>query len=375
LMDIGFDQHRILAIEPHQDSRVGRDLKGGLVLGGLAAWHTHLDKTFTIERAQQTEPGLLGAISACVNDHKNWTSQDLFERGNRALQQAWEAGCTVVRTHIDWVVEAQPLAWVVFEELAKSWKGRIELQRVALLRSEFFETKESAQPMVDRIKLTGGWLGAFVHSSNASQNRMNHLVNHLLDQGLNLDLHLDEEINPDARGIEYLLKSLHDTGATQNHPLISASHVCALSVMPTQKAANLIDGIANAGIEVVALPATNLYLQDQTNPSAPSAPFTPRQRGIAPVHELKRAGVRIRLACDNVQDPFYPWGNYDPFSLMELAAPALQLVNCFDEWADTITAHPVAVNQPANLTLIEGSTMAAWPAATTKRVAIRASNQ
>jgi cytosine/creatinine deaminase len=372
LVDVGCDQHRIVAVEPHLASRVGRNLNGALVLGGLAAWHTHLDKTFTIERAQQTEPGLLGAIAACVNDHKTWTSEDLFERGNRALQQAWDAGCTVVRTHIDWVVEAQPIAWSVFEELAKSWQGRIELQRVALLRSEFFETPLGAQNIVAAIRLSGGWLGAFIHSSNASQIRMDNLVRNLLDSDLKLDLHLDEEINPNARGLEFLLDSLNRFNAMQNHPHISASHVCALSAMPDQKTAKLIDGLALAQLEVVALPATNLYLQDQSNPLLPS---TPKHRGIAPVHELRRAGVKVRLACDNVQDPFYPWGNYDPFSLMELAAPALQLVNCFDEWADTIAAHPVAINQPANLTIVEGSTAAAWPAAIEKRILFRANDQ
>lgn len=373
LVDIGCDAQQIRAIEPHQ-SEVSHNpssalVTGDLVTGPLAAWHTHLDKTFTIARAQQKEPGLLGAITACIDDHKNWTAEDLFERGNRALEQSWAAGCTVVRTHIDWVVESEPLAWRVFNELAIRWHGRIELQRVALLRSEFFETPEASQKIVESIKQSNGWLGAFVHSSNASQTRMNHLIRCALDNNLKIDLHLDEEINPDAQGLDFLLNALKRFNALDDHPQIAASHLCSLSAMPQGKMAALIEGLAQAQIEVIALPATNLYLQDQTNPAQP---LTPRHRGIAPVHELKRAGVQVRLSCDNVQDPFYPWGNYDPLSLMQLAAPALQLVNCFDEWANAITAHPVAVGQPANLTVIEGTNAAAWPAVTSPRKAIRA---
>jgi cytosine/creatinine deaminase len=351
-------------------------LRGALVMPSLAHWHTHLDKTFTIERAAQTEPGLLGAIQACIADHKHWTEQDLIHRASQALEESWANGCTLVRTHIDWVQlegnASPPLAWRVFSELAQQWLGRIKLERVALLRSEFFDTGSSSeselapklQAILKTIQSTDGILGAFVHSSNITELRMNCLVKQAQKYGLAIDLHLDEEINPNAKGLQYLLDAvkISPTGRP-----ISASHACALSVKSPPERMQLIDDLAASSIEVIALPATNLFLQDQTDPHQP---LTPTIRGIAPVHELKRAGVLVKLACDNVQDPFYPWGNYDPLALMNLAAPALQLSNCFDQWSASICDGAIAIGAPANFTVVKGSA-AAWPSAVSERRFVR----
>jgi cytosine/creatinine deaminase len=381
-VDIACDNGLITRVTKHharpRDSSVvnshSEHFNGALVMPSFAHWHTHLDKTFTIDRAKQTEPGLLGAIKACIADHKHWTEQDLISRGNKALEQAWASGCSLVRTHIDWVhmegPESPALAWRVFAELAKQWQGRITLERVALLRSEFFGVANAVDlaprlhAILKCIKSADGILGAFVHSSNVSAALMNCLVEQAQKYELAIDLHLDEEINPTAQGIRLLLEALklNPTGR-----VVTASHICALSIKQVQERNQLIDDMAAANIEVIALPATNLFLQDQTDTQRP---LTPTIRGIAPVHELKRAGIQVKLACDNVQDPFYPWGSYDPIDLMNLAAPALQLSNCFDEWSQSICDGVIAVGEPANLIVLNTSA-AAWPSAVGQRRLMR----
>jgi cytosine/creatinine deaminase len=355
LQDIRCDSGRITAIEPHLPHRNGHSFNGALVMGALAHWHTHLDKTFTIDRAQQTEPGLLGAIKACEKDQHTWSADDIYHRANTALEQSWQAGCSIIRSHVNWVGDKEPLAWVVLSELAQSWKGRIDLQRVALIKSEVFDEVQLSEKIAKFIVLRDGMLGAFIHSINATPTRIKTMAVLAKSHGVSMDLHLDEEINPNAMGLKFLLEAL---GAGE-HPSVAVSHVCAMSVKPAQERDALVEGLASAKIEVIALPATNLYLQDQSNPAEP---VTPNIRGIAPVHELKRAGVTVKLSCDNVQDPFYPWGTYDPIDLMQIAAPSLQLVNCFDDWANTTAANIIAVGQPANMTVFPLQSANSWPA-------------
>jgi cytosine/creatinine deaminase len=355
LSDIGCNASKIEAIEPHNPSRQGQDLSGALVMGALAHWHTHLDKTYTIARVQQSEPGLLGAIKACDQDLQTWTSDDIYARANAALEESWQAGCRIVRSHVNWMTPAEPLAWSVLAELAQQWKGRIELQRAALLKSELFDDASVSEAIAQKVKNRQGMLGAFVHSTNTTPARIAGLVKRAQQYDLAMDIHLDEEINPLAVGLELLLAAL----GTAKHAPITVSHVCALSVKPAKERNALIEGLAKAGIDVIALPSTNLYLQDQSDPRLP---LTPNLRGIAPVHELKRAGVTVRLSCDNVQDPFYPWGSYDPIDLMHIAAPALQLVNCFDEWSDTTACNSIAIGQPSDLTIFPHQSPASWPA-------------
>jgi cytosine/creatinine deaminase len=368
LSDILCNDSSIVAIELHHPQRQGILLNGALVIGALAHWHTHLDKTFTIARVRQTEPGLLGAIKACDRDAQSWTADDILQRANAALEQSWQAGCRIVRSHVNWSTPVEPLAWSVLAELAEQWKGRIELQRVALIKGELFEDNSISNAIAQGVKNRQGMLGAFVHSSNATPARIANLVKHALNFDLAMDIHLDEEINPKSMGLTYLLASLDRLGASQSVAPISVSHVCALVVKPLEERNALIDGLVKAKIEVIALPSTNLFLQDQSNPALP---MTPSLRGIAPVHELKRAGVKVRLSCDNVQDPFYPWGSYDPIDLMHIAAPALQLVNCFDEWANATAAHDVVVGQPSDFTIFPDQSATSWPAGASRRKLVR----
>jgi cytosine/creatinine deaminase len=365
LSDIGYRDGRIEAIEPHLKTRDGQNLDGALVMGALAHWHTHLDKTYTIARVRQTEPGLLGAIKACDNDIQTWTSADIYARANAALEESWQAGCRIVRSHVNWMSVSEPLAWSVLAELAGQWRGRIDLQRVALLKSELFDNEDVSHSIAQGIKNRNGMMGAFVHSTNCTPARIASLVQRAQQFELAMDIHLDEEINPNAVGLTYLLENL---GKYSTKLPVSVSHVCALSVKSADQRNALIDGIAKAQIEVIALPSTNLYLQDQANPAMP---LTPTIRGIAPVHELKRAGVTVKLSVDNVQDPFYPWGSYDPIDLMQIAAPALQLVNCFDDWAQATAANSVSVGQPADMTIFPNQSSASWPAGSGERIIVR----
>ena len=76
------------------------------------------------------------------------------------------------------------------------------------------------------------------------------------------------------------------------------------------------EAVAAAGIAVVALPATNLYLQGRDRQQA-------MPRGVTAVRALRRAGVTVAAGADNLQDPFNPVGRACPFetaALMVLTA-------------------------------------------------------
>ena len=380
LQDIACTGQKIIAIKDHASGlpRQGHALNGALVMPALAQWHTHIDKTFTVERAEQTEPGLLGAIKACVDDHINWSADDIAKRANKALSQAYEAGCSVVRTHVDWTQPHEPLAWSVLHEIAQAWQGKITVERVALTRAEFFDDTLIAVQVLKAIAARQGILGAFIHSSNATKLRLEAIVKLAFEHNLAIDLHLDEEINPQAQGLRWLLQAVSahsprtpEPAPAHNRTAIAVSHICALATKPLQEASALIAQLAHEQITVIALPSTNLFLQDQTDPACP---LTPHIRGIAPVHELQRAGVNVKLSCDNIQDPFYPWGNYDPVALMQTAAPALHLSNCFDKWSHAIEAHPLVVGAPSDLVIFNHSAQHSWPSSqeiNTPRLVVR----
>jgi cytosine deaminase len=78
--------------------------------------------------------------------------------------------------------------------------------------------------------------------------------------------------------------------------------------------------MALAGLTVVALPSTNLWLLGRR------AEGTPLLRPLAPVVALQRAGVLVAVGGDNVQDPWFPGGDLDPLALIGLTAVAFHLL-------------------------------------------------
>jgi cytosine deaminase len=69
----------------------------------------------------------------------------------------------------------------------------------------------------------------------------------------------------------------------------------------------LAERMALHNIRVVALPLTNGWLLGRQDFA------TPLRRPLAPIRQLQRAGVCVAVGGDNVQDPWFPAGNFDPF--------------------------------------------------------------
>ncbi len=77
-------------------------------------------------------------------------------------------------------------------------------------------------------------------------------------------------------------------------------------MQPPERQREIAEAVAAAGIAVVALPATNLYLQGRDHQQA-------MPRGLTAVRALRDAGVVVAAGADNLQDPFNPLGRACPF--------------------------------------------------------------
>jgi cytosine deaminase len=352
LADLHLAQGRVQSITPHQPEHRAPGawhLNGALVLPGLVDAHTHLDKAFTLPRMGEVRPGLLAAIEAMMVDRQGWTEADVRERAGRALQWAFEAGVTHLRTHCDWwEPEASPLAWGVLGELAHDWADRLTLERVSLIPLHLYTHRDDAMALAATVARSGpgALLGGFVHSTNWNPQALRHLFEAAQHHGLNVDLHVDEELNPAACGLAHtaaLLQALRFDGH------VVCGHTCALAAQDDSTALHTLDAVAAAPITLVTLPITNLLLQDAVTGR------TPRQRGITRVKEARARGIPLLVASDNVQDPFCALGSFDPLEALATGAAAAQLDAPFDRWSDTLCRSDWLRRGPAALPLQPGS--------------------
>ncbi|WP_397408836.1 amidohydrolase family protein [Polaromonas sp.] len=351
------------------------DVMGAPVLPGLVDAHTHLDKTLTLPRMGQVQPGLLAAIDAMMTDRAGWTEADVRERAGRALGWAWQAGCVHMRSHVDWwEADSTPLAWEVLAGLSAEWRGRIHLEQVSLIKLPLFRDLAQARRLAARVAATGehAVLGAFVHSSNWDAEALRHVFIAAAETGLDVDLHVDEELNPDARGLAATASIVRETGFGGR---VVCGHTCALAAQPEKEALATLDAVAPLPITLITLPITNLLLQDAATGR------TPRLRGLTLVREARERGIPVLVASDNVQDPFCRVGSYDPVEALAAGVLAAQLGDPFDEWSDSLCrsdwlrrtplSAPSLVGAAADLVIFMDADAWGWPSRASRRVVLR----
>src|SRR4051812_17608414 len=220
----------------------------------------------------------------------------------------------------------------------------------------------------------GARFGGFVHTTNWDPAALRRLFEAAAEFGLDVDLHVDEELDPAACGLATtaaLLRELRFEGR------VVCGHNCALSAQTPERALATLDAVARAPITMVALPTTNLLLQDA------SPGRTPRQRGITLIKEARERGIPVLISTDNVQDAFCRVGAYDPVEALATAALAAQLDDPFDAWSDAICRHDwlvreqreqatLAPGDTADFVMFDDARAASWPADAHARRVLRA---
>lgn len=333
---------------------------GKLAISGLSEIHTHLDKTYARHRMGDIAPGLLNAIEATQQDKLMWDEEDLLARMSQGLKHAYENGVTHIRTHIDWFDLTCPVAWGLVDELSEKWKNKINIERVALIPMPLFEDLDSCMSLarhVARSDLT--LLGAFIHSSNYSEVAMENLFAAAKEFNLDLDLHINEELQS-AEGLLWLADYLNNQGFPCS---ITCGHACGLHVLSESEQRRVLGVLAKHDVTLVALPTTNLLLQDA------ETDITPIHRGVTIVKEALSCGVDVMFSSDNVADAFCPYGDYNPVSVLKLACLTAQLDSPFEKWSQTICSlkpnkrslHSVLIGQPADFIIFDHNNVHIWP--------------
>lgn len=299
----------------------------GFVMPLGADVHVHLDKTLTVSRMPERATSLFHAIELMQADFVNWNEADLRQRAQTALSRAYLHGTAAMRSHVDWHTTTPPLAWSVLHELAADWQGRIELQLASLTSLDLFA--DIGAHVAAGVAQSGGILGAFVYRNDGLKGKLATLFDLAEKHDLHLDIHVDEGLDEQARGLDAIISETAQRGMAGR---VLCGHACALSVREPDDLARTLDAMADAGVGLVVLPGANSYLQD----GAPGR--TPRLRGLAPLQEASAAGVSVMLGSDNVQDCFFPYGDYDLIDVLRNGILMGHLVP--ERWLDAISARP-----------------------------------
>jgi cytosine/creatinine deaminase len=357
-LDIALEGGAIAALSPAGSIPGAVGLEGRMVLPCFVDIHTHLDKGHIWPRAANPDGSFMGALETVRRDREaNWSAQDVEARAEFALRCAYAHGTRAIRTHLDSIPPQGPLTWELFSTLRDRWRGRIELQGVALAMQEHWRGA-GGEWLADLVAAHGGIMGNVPLMLPELEADLDRFFELAMERGLAIDCHIDEDGDPSARALRRLAEAAIRHGYRGR---IVAGHCCSLACQAPDEIERTLDLVAEAGIAVVSLPTCNLYLQDRASGR------TPRWRGITLLHELKAHGIAVAVASDNTRDPFYAWGDLDMHEVWRQATRIAHLDHPIGDWPRAVTATPAALmglrdggvvraGAPADLVILEGRT-------------------
>ncbi len=301
--------------------------------------HSHFDKSFTWTDFPNLESNYGGALSVNLQEHQTRTKEMVLERVEKSLKLAIQNGYRAIRSHIDTYKSQSIDIWIELFKLQKRFSSELTLQYVALAPLEFWDTL-NGEDLAKMLSTHGGILGGVVVPPFNKKNTSKLLSKMLLladKYELEIDLHIDESIIEPGAGIKVLLETIENLKI--NIP-ITCSHLSSLISLKDSEILHLGKKIAEKNIKVIALPLTNFWLLNRKNET------TSLKRPVAPIKQLQKTHVDVSIGSDNVQDPWYPFGNFDPFYVMSCSIPMLQL-NPWDRM--TLTSIFLAPSRLLNL--------------------------
>ena len=357
-VDIGVADGRIVDIAPHIAADAPeQQLNGRLVIPGFVETHIHLDKSCILERCNCERGTLEEAIETVAAAKRSFTEADIHARAQRTLEKAIIQGTTRMRTH----VEADPRVGLngfhALRTLKRDYAWALDLQICVFPQEGLTNDPGTEELLVEACEQGADVIGGCPYTDTDPAAQTTRIFDIARRFDLDVDFHLDFDLDPSWMHLDEVCRQ---TDAHRWGGRVAVGHVTKLSTVDRGRLSEIGARLANAGVAVTGLPATDLFLMGREHHH-----HVPR--GVAPAHRLLAHGVTCSLATNNVLNPFTPFGDCSLIRIANLYANIAQLGRSADMRAcfDMITTLParlmnaarygVAVGHAADLVVIDSS--------------------
>lgn len=281
-----------------------------ILFPGLIESHIHLDKAFLLEKMSRDANSLSEAIEITAALKQGFTAEDIGNRSLRVLRRAVAYGVTHMRCH----VEVDPIVKLKGMEVMLSLKERLKdvlsIQIVVFPQEGIFLQQGTAELMEEALRMGADVVGGIPYNDKNADEHIKFVFDLAAHFDKPVDFHADFSDNPEELAI---LDIVRETTDRQFHGRVSVGHLTSLGSVPEQQARRIAASIAEAGIHVMSLPATDLYLNGRADKER-------IRRGLTPIKILHEEGVNVIFGSNNIQNPFTPFGTGDPLDIALLLA-------------------------------------------------------
>jgi cytosine deaminase len=319
-VDIAVSDGRIAAITPRsnqatQDAACNIDLDGKLVIPGFVETHIHLDKSCISDRCSCRTGTLQEAIESVAAAKLAFTEQDIYARGRRTLEKAIVQGTTRMRAHVEVDPRIGLKGFRAVSQLKRDFAWAVDIEICVFPQEGLLNDPGCDELLVQACDDGADLIGGCPYTDSDPRGQIARIFELAKRYDLDIDFHLDFDLDPSWMHLDEVCRQTAKYGWGGR---VAIGHVTKLSALDHAALEKIGVKLANAGVAVTVLPATDLFLMGRG--AEHSVP-----RGVAPAHRLLAQGVTCSLATNNVLNPFTPFGDCSLLRMANLYANIAQL--------------------------------------------------
>jgi len=303
LADVGTRGGKIAAIGALTEHPARRTVEGGgrVLTPGLVDAHIHLDKALLSERAPSIEGTVAEALQVTAAAKRGFTVDDISARARRVLDAATRAGTTAMRSH----VEIDPIVGLkgldALFALKREYAPAIDLQLCAFAQEGILRSPGTEALLARALEGGADLIGGCPYNDTDAHAQIDIVFRLARDFDVDVDFHIDFFDEPEHLDVLYVAEQTVRFGWQGR---VAAGHVSELAALEPERLDEVATILKDAGIGVIMLPATDLYLMGRKDTRN-------ARRGLAPAKRLLAAGVTVAAATNNILNAFTPMGTGD----------------------------------------------------------------
>ncbi len=353
--DIATDDGRIVAIERTLSAEGETyDARGCLVCPGLIETHIHLDKSRIIDRCAPAERHALSPVKAIAPLKKSMSVEDVRKRAERTLTECILHGTTRMRTQVEVDPGIGMRGFEAVASLIADFAWAIDIEICAFPQEGLTNYPGTEELLVEALRRGAKVLGGAPRYDSDPEKQIERIFALAREFDVDIDMHLD--VGPTVEPM-YIHRVRELTERHKRGGRVVVGHMAKLSLLPPNEVTALARHLADSGIAVTVLPATDLFLmgRDQDHNV---------RRGVADANLLLAQDVNCSLSSNNILNPATPYGDCSLLRMANLYANVLQLDQpselraCFEMLTErsarllNLNDYGFAIGRPADFVVI-----------------------
>src|ERR1700733_10299181 len=358
-VDIGVAGGKIVAVQAGlAASGPVYDAAGHLACAGLVETHIHLDKSRIIDRCPPEDGRNANAVPRGAAVKATFTEEDVYRRASTTLENCIGHGTTRVRTHVELDGGVEMRSFDALEQLRRDYAWAIDIELCVFPQEGLTNNKRSDELLVQALKRGARVVGAAPNYDPDKSGQIHRVFALAREYGADIDMHLDSGNSPADMDIHLVCELTKRYGLGGR---VAVGHGCKYSTLPPPDLRALAAEIADAGVAVTVLPATDLYMMGRDQDHSV-------QRGVANANVLVEHGVNCSISSNNILNPFTPLGDGNLIRIANMQANVCQigeahrLRECFSMLTGRsarllrLKDYGIAVGNPADVVIFDAAT-------------------